>query len=180
MTDNKNLLILGAGGHGQVVKETAIAMGVFDRIEFLDDKPDCDISIGKCDDFEIYISEFRYMFPAFGNNELRIKWIERLEEAVVIVPVIIHPRAFLSPSACVYPGSIVEACAIVNTNSYIEKGCIISVGAIVDHDSFIGYGCHVSCGAVVKAGCIVKAVTTVLSGTVVTRDNNPTVSGLIV
>jgi hypothetical protein len=179
MNDNKNLLILGAGGHGQVVKETAEAMGVFDRIEFLDDNPDCDISLGKCADFENYISEFRYMFPAFGNNELRMKWVERLEEAVVIVPVIVHPRAFISPSSSVYPGSIVEACAIVNTNSYIEKGCIVSVGAIVDHDSFIGYGCHVSCGAIVKAGCIVRAMTMVLSGMVVTRDDNPTASELI-
>lgn len=34
MIENKNLLILGAGGHGQVVNETAEAMGVFDSYSF--------------------------------------------------------------------------------------------------------------------------------------------------
>lgn len=169
MNDNKNLLILGAGGHGRVAKETAESMSIFDRIEFLDDNPDCDISIGKCSDFEDFIPEFRYMFPAFGNNELRMKWLERLEEASIIIPIITHSKAFLSPSSIICSGSIVEACAIVNTNSYIEKGCIISVGTIIDHDSFVGYGCHISCGAIVKADCIVEAMTTLLSGIVVTK-----------
>ncbi|MDF2685933.1 MAG: PglD N-terminal domain, partial [Clostridia bacterium] len=33
---NKNLLILGAVGHGMVVKETAEAMGIFNKTAFLD------------------------------------------------------------------------------------------------------------------------------------------------
>ena len=44
-----NLLILGAGGHGRVVKETAVAMGNFDRVDFLDDHSE--LAIGKCEDY---------------------------------------------------------------------------------------------------------------------------------
>lgn len=33
-----NLLILGAGGHGKVVAEAAIATGKWDEIAFLDDR----------------------------------------------------------------------------------------------------------------------------------------------
>ena len=34
----KSLIILGAGGHGKVVAETAIATGFFKEIVFLDDR----------------------------------------------------------------------------------------------------------------------------------------------
>lgn len=44
----KNLLILGASGHGRVVKETAEAMNVFDEIGFLDDNSE--MAIGKLND----------------------------------------------------------------------------------------------------------------------------------
>ena len=171
---NKSLLILGAGGHGCVVKETAEAMGVFDKIDFLDDNPECKEAIGQCSDNERFAGAYSYAFPAFGDNELRMKWIEKLEENCFTIPVLIHLTAYISPSASVYPGTIVEAKVIVNTNSIIERGCIVSAGVIVDHDTFIGYGCHIDCGAIVKANCIVKAFTKIESGKVVTRDNLPT------
>lgn len=167
---NKNLLILGAGGHGRVVKEVAEGMGVFEKIDFLDDNPDCEDAIGLCIDNEKFTGVYSYAFPAFGNNELRMKWIKRLEENGFTIPVLIHPTAFISPSAAVYPGTVVVAKAIVNTNSVIERGCIVSVGAIVDHDTFVGYGCHIDCGATVKANCEIKPFTTVKSGTVVARE----------
>lgn len=170
---NKNLLILGAGGHGRVVKETAEAMGVFGKIDFLDDNPNSETAIGLCGDHETFAGDYSYAFPAFGNNELRMKWIERLEENCFTVPVLIHPTAYISPSASVYPGTVVEAKAIVNTNSVIERGCIVSVGAVVDHDTFVGYGCHIDCGAIVKANRVVNALTKIESGQVVTRDNFP-------
>ena len=37
MAANKNLLILGAGQYGQVAKEVAETMGIFDDVAFLDD-----------------------------------------------------------------------------------------------------------------------------------------------
>lgn len=166
----KNLLILGAGGHGRVVKETAEAMEFFEKIDFLDDNPDCETAIGLCGDHEKFKSDYRYAFPAFGNNELRMKWMDRLEESCFTIPILAHPTAYISPSVSVYPGAIIEAKAIINTNSVIEKGCIVSVGAIVDHDATVGYGCHVDCGAIIKANSVVKACTKIESGQVVTRD----------
>jgi len=171
---NKNLLILGAGGHGRVVKETAKAMGIFERIDFLDDNPDCEGAIGLCSDNEKFAGAYSYAFPAFGDNELRMNWIELLKENCFTIPVLIHPTAFISPSSSVYPGTVVEAKAVVNTNSVIERGCIVSVGAIVDHDTFVGYGCNIACGAIVKANCVIKACTKVESGKVITRDDVPT------
>lgn len=174
-----NLLILGAGGYEQVVKAIAEAMGVFDRIEFLDDDPNSNVAIGKCIDFENYAMEFQRMIPAFCDNRLRMMWIERLETSAIIIPSIIHPHAFLSPTACVYPGSIVEPLAVLNNNSYVEKGCIVRIGALVDHDSFIGYGSYISSGAIVKANSIVRAMSSIESGTITTPNENPTTEELL-
>ena len=64
---NKNLLILGAGGHGRVVKETAEAMEVFEKIDFLDDNPDCEEAIGLCSDNEKFAGTYSYAFLGTAN-----------------------------------------------------------------------------------------------------------------
>lgn len=118
---NRNLIILGAGGHGHVVKEVAEAMGIFNEIGFLDDNSA--EAIGLCSENEKFIEEYTYAIPAFGNNKLRMEWIEKLEKNRFQIPTLIHPTAYISPSATVSSGSVVEAKAVVNTNSRVEKGC---------------------------------------------------------
>jgi len=167
----KNLLILGAGGHGRVVKETAEAMGIFDKIDFLDDNSE--IAVGKLSDISELSKEYRYVFVAIGSNELRMEWIKRVEELGYILPVLIHPKAIVSPSASVYPGTIVNMGALIQANVVIEKGCIVGTGSIIDHDSFIGYGTHVDCGAVVKSHCVVMSNKKIESGMIVTRKDLP-------
>ena len=53
---NKNLLIIGAGCCGLAARETAQAMGCFEKISFLDDNikemPDGSKILGAVDDFE--------------------------------------------------------------------------------------------------------------------------------
>lgn len=53
-----NLLIVGAGDYGQIAHEIAEAMGVFEKIDFLDDKND--IAIGKVSEIEKYSGEYSY------------------------------------------------------------------------------------------------------------------------
>ena len=161
---NKNLLILGAGGHGRVVKETAEAMGCFDKIDFLDDISGS--AIGKCADFQQYTGMHKFAFVAFGNNELRYEWMVKLIEFGFKLPTLIHPTAYVSPSATIGEGSIVIAKAAVNANSTIGKGCIISLGALVDHDCHIGECAHINTGAVVKAGSKVERLTKIDAGSI--------------
>ncbi|MBS4025551.1 MAG: hypothetical protein KGZ96_07730 [Clostridia bacterium] len=161
---NKNLLILGAGGHGRVVKETAEAMGCFDKIDFLDDNSE--IAIGLCKEFKKYINDYKYAFPAFGNNELRMKWLQDLTNAGFELPVLIHPTAYVSPSAMIGEGSIVLAKTVINTSTVMEKGCILSIGALVDHDSHVGECSHINTGAIVKAGDTVDRLAKINAGVV--------------
>jgi UDP-3-O-[3-hydroxymyristoyl] glucosamine N-acyltransferase len=168
---NSNLLILGAGGYGGVVKETAEAMSVFDKISFLDDNPDCKDSIGLCSEYEKFGGTYNFAFSAFENSELRLMWFERLKESCFTIPILIHPSAFISPSANINSGTIVEPRAVINTNSFIEKVCIIGADAIVDYNTFISCGCNIESGSIIKSDCVIKAHTTVTSGMVVTRED---------
>lgn len=163
---NSNLLILGAGGHGRVVRETAEAMKCFNKIDFLDDNTECEIAIGLCKDYKEYINKYYYAFPAFGNNELRMKWLNTLMNEGFQIPTLIYPNAFISPEAKIAEGSIVGAKAAVNTNAVIERGCIISIGAIIDHDCIVREGCHINAGAIVKANSTVDKLSKVDAGTV--------------
>jgi UDP-3-O-[3-hydroxymyristoyl] glucosamine N-acyltransferase len=168
---NRNLIILGSGGHGHVAKEIAEAMGIFDKIDFLDDNPNSVEAIGLCEDNKKFIEEYSYAIPAFGNNKLRMEWIGKLEKNSFEIPTLIHPTAYISPSATIYPGSVIAAKAVVNTRTRVERGCILSIGSIVDHDAVINLGCHVDCGAIIKSYCIIDSFSKISSDEVIKYNN---------
>lgn len=147
-----NLLILGAGGQGQVVKELAQNIGVFKKIDFLDDDPNNQFAIGRCYDCQKFLEDYPIAIPSVGNQELRIKWINMLIRAGFIIPTLIHRTAIVSPSAEIDYGTIVEAKVTIGANSKIGYGCIISSGVTIDRDMNILDGTHIDCGMVVKKG----------------------------
>lgn len=161
---NKNLLILGAGGHGKVVKEIAEALG-YTNIAFLDDNSA--EAIGKIADYKAFVNQFQEAFVGIGNNKFRGELLTRLEQEGFTIPVLIHPTAYVSKSAVISNGTVVEPMAIVNANSKIGIGCIISVGSIVDHDAILEDCVHVNAGAICKAGSFVSKETKLEAGQVV-------------
>lgn len=162
----KSLLILGAGGFGQMVKETALALG-YEKVVFLDDAAKAEDVIGMCCDYVLKHSEYPEAVAAFGNNKTRLFWTEKLLEEGYEVPVIIHPSAIVSPSAVLKPGCFIMQRAVVNTHTKIEKAALINSGAVVDHDSVVEKGAHVGLGSVVKAHCTIKEGHKVEAGEVI-------------
>lgn len=143
------LIILGAGGYGQTVADAAEQSGEYEEIHFLDDNSTAEKVIGKCDDFVKYKDWLIY--PAFGNNKMRLEWIERLLNDNYRIPTIIHPTAYISPKSEIEKGCVILPYAVINTNCVIKKGCIINCGSIIDHGCIIEEGVHVCLGAIVKA-----------------------------
>lgn len=154
-----NLLILGAGGHGRVVRETAQATGLFEKIAFLDDA--AEDALGKLEEFPRFLEEFDCAFVAMGNPRLRREYQTRLESHGVRLPTLIHPRSAVSPTAKVAPGTVIMAGAVVQTNAMIGGGCILSAGAIIDHDARLGDYCHINAGAIVPSMAVVPENTKV-------------------
>ena len=152
------LLLLGAGGHARVMAETALATGRFSRIAFLDDR--CSGSAQLPDQLDWPVigpiaaaldPQIRQQFPAafvaIGNAAVRLQWLPRLAAAGYELPVVIHPTAWVSPSAQLGIGSVVFAQAAIQAQAVIGCGAILNTGCSVDHDAKLGDGVHICPGA---------------------------------
>ena len=160
------LLILGAGGFGQMAKETALELG-YEQVVFLDDAADGEDVIGRCCDYILRHEEYPVAVAAFGNNKTRLYWTDKLLEAGYQVPALVHLSAVVSPSAVLESGCFVMQRAVVNTHTRIERAALINSGAVVDHDSVVCAGAHVGLGSIVKANCTIESGRKVEAGEVI-------------
>lgn len=144
-----NLLILGAGSHGQEVYEIAKLHRIFGKIDFLDDDESKN-PLGPCKDFEKYLSEYKVAIAAVGDKSLRIKWMYQLVEAGFVIPTLVHPAAIISDSAQINCGTVICAMATIGTNAKIGKGCIISSGATIKRNVILEDWQYVDYGEVVN------------------------------
>ena len=108
----KRLVILGFGGYGKTIEDIVLSGRLFDEIVFLDDKATDEKVKGVCGDYVNYIDENTWFYPAFGNNNLRVEWINMFINAGAQVPVIIHPSAYVSSGAVVETGCAVLPMAV--------------------------------------------------------------------
>ena len=160
----KSLLILGAGQYGRVVRETAEAMDCFEKISFLDDNRP--LAIGKLTDYQGFLQDYDSAFVAMGNPQLRMQWLQKLEQVGYELPVLIHPRAYVSPSAVLGKATIAEPMSVVNAGAVIELGGLLCAGCVVNHNAHVMAVCQIDCNAVVASNATVPEGTKVQSGTV--------------
>lgn len=146
------LLILGAGGHGKVVSEIAQLMKQWEEIAFLDDREDISEVmgipiVGKLADLPVLGSEYEYAFVAIGNNAVRLKWTEELNNIGFKIPILIHPSSTVSTKSYIKEGTVIMAGAVINPDVRIGRGCIINTASTIDHDCILENGVHTSPGA---------------------------------
>ena len=146
-----NLLIIGAGGFGHVIADLAAQSGKFRQIQFLDDLRRGPNILGHCSQFTEFCLPNTAAYPAFGNNAMRLEWLERLRHAGIPVPTIVHPTAYVSPTVHLGTGCVILPKAIVSTDVQLHAGCVVDCGAIVDHGCILEDGVRLAPGAVVRA-----------------------------
>jgi len=150
MNSKDKLLIIGAGGHGRVVADTAIKMNRWRQIAFLDDNKEIQSPIkmeiiGRLNDAFSYINDYD-IFVAIGNNKTRENVLTRLKMAGASIPTLIHPSAIIGEKVEVGIGTVVMAGVVINCCSTIGEGCIINTSSIIDHDNIIEDYVHISPG----------------------------------
>lgn len=160
---NKKLIILGSGGYGRTVYDIAEQLGY--SITVLDDA-DQEHPLAS---FERYIDDDTEFIPAFGNNEFRLQWIHRIEEAGGKLATLIHPTVYVSPKAEVSTGCVILPGAIVNTGCKVGKGCVINLGATVDHDVVIEDGAHLCVRCIVKGENRISRFEKIEAGEIIER-----------
>ena len=159
----KRLVILGFGGYGRTVYDVAEQLGY--SITVLDDSD----KEHPLDSFSHYISDDIEFIPAFGNNEFRLGWLERIEKAGGKPANLVHPSAYISPRAHVSEGCVVLPGAIINTGTRIGKGCIINLGATVDHDVIIEDGVHLCIRCIIKGENRISRCEKIEAGEIIER-----------
>jgi len=150
------LLILGGGGHGRVVAEIARALG-FGAIAWLDDDPAAAGVLGplsRCDDAALR-REYLQALVAIGQPQLRLHWLDQLQQLGYACPPLVHPAAWVSPTAQLGAGTVVMPQAAVMAGAQLGQGCIVNTGATVDHDCDLADGVHVCPGAHLAGAVVV-------------------------
>lgn len=135
---DKELAIIGCGGHAKVVTEIAESIGFKDifyidkfikKNYFLNKKVKPNIS----DDYEGYI------FVALGDNFQRenvLKEYEKRNKNSQIVS-LIHPSSQVSRRCSLDIGTVVMPLCVINSFSEIGKGVIINSNSVVEHDNLL-------------------------------------------
>ncbi len=160
-------MIVGAGMYGGVAKEIAESMKCFDKIAFADDKEENAYGlnvVGAIADVESLAREYDNIVVAIGNVDVRLSLLEKLAKAKCNIVTLISPQAYVSTSAKVLQGCIIEPMAVIHSLCQIEGGCIISAGAVVNHGAVCKEGVHVDCNATVMGYAVVPARTKINSG----------------
>ena len=193
------VLVIGAGGHGQVVADLLRAAArAGEPIEFagyLDDRlahTDDGLVLGPVSALQTIPHDL--VVVAIGYNDSRARISERLAAAGERFLIARHPTAILSERVCIGDGTMICAGVIVCVGSSLGRGVILNTGCTVDHHSQIGDYAHLAPGvriggevsigerALIGIGAVILPRITigrgaiVGAGAVVTRDVPPAVT----
>ena len=163
--DPTSIIIYGGGGHGKTLIELIQAMGTYQIKGILDDGIDINTYIlnypvlgGNEMLPSLYSSGVRLSVNAVGgvgDNSIRIEVFQRLANSGFICPPVVHPNAYLEPSATVSPGVQVFAQAYLGSEVKIGFGVIVNTTAIISHGCAIGDYTHISPGAILAGDVLI-------------------------
>ena len=155
--DPTAIIIYGGGGHGKSVIELINALHAYKVIGVVDDGIPTSESIlglpvigGEEILSEIYAQGVRLAANAvggIGNIAIRMQVFQGLAEAGFACPALVHPTAYVEPSAHLSAGVQVFPHAYVGSEARLGYGCIVNTGAIVSHDCILEDYVNISPGA---------------------------------
>jgi sugar O-acyltransferase (sialic acid O-acetyltransferase NeuD family) len=148
-----NVLVLGAGGHGQVVADILRAQEAAGEaahfIGYLDDNP-CGEELangrvlGATDQWSSI--DHDALIVAIGHNRTRKDRFDTLAAAGAQFGIAKHTATVVAPDVRIGVGTMLCAGAIVNTQTTIGANAIINTAASVDHHCRVGDHVHIAPG----------------------------------
>lgn len=170
----RSLIILGGGGHAAVLAETLSllqcpALGFTDVrtpadtqwLEYLGDDTTMQAS---------HAADTVTLINGLGSNGAitrRATLFEEYTAAHYAFGDVIHPGAWLSPSATHGQGLQMLAGAVVNTRAQLGDNILVNSHAVVEHHCEVGSHCHIASGAVVCGDCRIGRAVHIGAGAVI-------------
>lgn len=155
---DKNLLLIGGGGHCESILDTLYQIGEFNQIGIVDNDKEMDAKIlgapvvGRDSDLKKLTPKYNYAFisiGSIGNTKIRRKLYSYIEDLGFKIPNIIDPSANVTQSSILGNGIFIGKNAVVNCATTIGDAAIINTGAILEHNCYVGKFSHISPGATV-------------------------------
>lgn len=149
--------IYGSGGAGCELREIAELQNVWKKLVFIDDTVKEDIYKGVVRvPFERFSQTFgtknAKIIIAQGEPEYKFTLYNKVKKKGYSLANLIHPNAYVSRSAKIGEGIVVQANACISCNVIISDNVHILPGAIIMHDCIIHKHCQISPGAVLGGG----------------------------
>lgn len=178
---NKNLILVGGGGHCKSVIEVAESAGykikgILDMPENVGNKVLGYSIIGTDNQIISYVDDALFIVTVghIKDATLRIKLHQKITDARGNLATIVASTAHVSKYAHIGEGTVIMHHAMVNADATIGKGCIINTFANIEHDAVIDDYCHISTGAMVNGNCKVGTGTFLGSQAVMVNDTEIT------
>lgn len=169
---------IGAGGHAKVVIDVLRMRGEYDLIGLIDTNRQLHgrtvNGVPVLGD-DMMLERLRgegilHVFIGIGgvsDMSMRRDVYDRATAMGFSVAGVVHPRAWVSPSAMLNHGVHVMAGAVINADARIGENVIVNTGAIVEHDCIIGSNVHIASLAVISGGVVIGSAAFVGAGAAV-------------
>jgi sugar O-acyltransferase (sialic acid O-acetyltransferase NeuD family) len=158
--ENKNLILVGGGGHCKSVIDVAESAGytikgILDLPEKVGEKILGYPIMGTDKDISEFVHEVLFLVTVgqIKDASLRINLHQKIVNAGGKLATVIAATAHVSNYAKIGEGTVVMHQAMVNADAVIGKSCIINTFANIEHDVVIGDYCHISTGAIINGNC---------------------------
>ncbi|MEQ1728003.1 MAG: acetyltransferase [Vicinamibacterales bacterium] len=159
------VVIVGAGGQGQVVADILHAAGPaggLRAIGFVDDAPErvgaSVLGLPVHGGIDVLATlPHDAVVVAIGDNAVRARIslsLESLGERLVSVR---HPFSSVAASAQIGVGCMISAGAVITPSVRLGRGVLVNTNASIDHDTLVEDFAHVACGAVVGGSAFIGA-----------------------
>jgi acetyltransferase EpsM len=160
--DNRAILIYGGGGHGKSLIDLIYSLHTYEIAGILDDNLSVHsriMGIQVLGGAELLpklhaqgINKAVNAVGGIGNVRIRLEVFRQLRAAGFGFPTLVHPTAYVEPSATLAAGVQIFPQAYVGSEVNIGFGSIINTGAIVSHDCMIDEVVNISPGAILAGG----------------------------
>jgi acetyltransferase EpsM len=175
--DPNAIIVYGGGGHGKALIDLIRMLSTYPIAGIVDDGIAAGASImgapvlGGSHILEKLIAagvhQAANAVGGIGNITNRIIVYDKLATAGFSCPTLVHPTAFVEPSATLSEGVQVMPHAYVGSDAQVGFGAIINTGAIVSHDCNVGEYANLSPGAILAGEVTIGDATLVGMGVTV-------------